>query len=132
MNEDGPSNKIVVIDGDPDMQDDLGYELRMRGYQPIAMRRGEGAFDLVKEEKPHMVIMDVVLPDADGVEVLREIGTHWDTKKTKMIVASTYPSRIDHTVEGLIAAIFRKPLDDWEFLRMLDIVSIEMLTQADR
>ena len=131
MDEEELNNKIVLIDGDPEMQDDLGFALRLRGFQPIMMRRGEGAFDLVKDEKPHMVIMDVVLPDTDGVALLREIGTHWDTKKAKMIVASSYPSRIDHTIEGLITAIFRKPLDNWEFVRMVEVITLEMLTKAE-
>ena len=131
MNEDELTNKIVVIDGDADTQDDLGFELRSRGFQPISMRRGDGAFELVKDEKPHLVIMDVVLPDVDGRALLRELGTHWDTKKTKLIVLSTYPSRIDHTIEGMISAIFQKPLDAWQLGRMMDIVSIEMLTEAE-
>ena len=125
------STKIVVIDNDSYTQEELDYLLRQRGYQVISLRRGEGALKLVKAEKPHMVIMDVVLPDADGVDVFKQIKNDWDCRKVKMVVFTEYPSRIDHTIEGKIKAVFikQRPFDDWD--RLVDTVHREMQTPGE-
>lgn len=116
MSDEGPSNKVVVVEDDPAILDMLADELRENGFQPLVLRRGGAVVKTVKEEKPGAVILDLALPDRDGTHILRDLKDDWDAKKTPVIVISAYTGRLDHKGRENAEAVFPKPFDLHELM----------------
>ena len=71
-------SKILVVDDEPAIIDILVYNLTKSGHQPIVARDGKGAIDLARSEQPDLIILDLLLPGVDGLEVCREVRRHSD------------------------------------------------------
>jgi DNA-binding response OmpR family regulator len=72
--------RILVVDDAPDVVESvrLGFTLQWREVEVIGAARGEHGLDLVEQERPDLVLLDVGLPDIDGYEVLRQIRAFSD------------------------------------------------------
>ena len=72
--------KIAVVDDVPDVVESvrLGFNLQWREVDVLSAATGEQALDLVEQEQPDLVLLDVGLPDMDGYEVLRQIRAFSD------------------------------------------------------
>jgi phosphate regulon transcriptional regulator PhoB len=66
-------SKILVVDDEPSIVDVLTYNLAKAGHQPIVARDGEQALKLARAERPDLVILDLMLPGIDGLEVCRAL-----------------------------------------------------------
>lgn len=60
--------KILVVDDEPDILEFVGYNLRQEGYAVLTANNGLAAIDIAKEKTPDLVILDVMMPDMDGIE----------------------------------------------------------------
>jgi DNA-binding response OmpR family regulator len=107
--------KVLVVDGDPEALEPLERSLRERGYQPIVTRRGRRAVQMVKDEKPGAVVIELALPDVDGRRVIRELKDDWEVKKVPIVVFSNYPNRLEGSQREKVEAVVGKPAD-WEDL----------------
>ncbi len=68
--------KILLVDDEPDILEIVGYNLSSEGYQVITAENGFEAIDQAKKHKPHLIILDVMMPKMDGIEAcerLREV-----------------------------------------------------------
>ena len=59
--------KILVVDDEPDILEFVGYNLRQEGYAVLTANNGLAAIDIAKEKTPDLVILDVMMPDMDGI-----------------------------------------------------------------
>ena len=116
MADEKKDKKVLVVDNDPDMQDRLTDLFRSIGYEVVGMRRGRPVVDYVKKEKPTLVVMDVALPDRDGVQVIKELKDDWDAKKVPVVVLSSYTSRITASMRDKVESIIPKPFNADELL----------------
>jgi DNA-binding response OmpR family regulator len=66
-------SKILVVDDEQSIVDVLAYNLTKAGHQPIVARDGEQALQLARTERPDLVILDLMLPGIDGLDVCREL-----------------------------------------------------------
>jgi DNA-binding response OmpR family regulator len=71
-------SKILVVDDEPSIVDVLTYNLAKAGHQPIVARDGEQALKLARAERPDLVILDLMLPGIDGLEVCRALRKDGD------------------------------------------------------
>ena len=71
-------SKILVVDDEPSIVDVLTYNLTKAGHQPIVARDGEQALQLARAERPDLVILDLMLPGMDGLEVCRALRKDGD------------------------------------------------------
>lgn len=62
-------DKIVIIDDEEDIRDILDYNLTKEGFQVFSAPNGTAGIQICKDEKPALVILDVMMPGMDGVEV---------------------------------------------------------------
>lgn len=65
--------KILLVDDEPDILEFVSYNLKKEGYQVITAGNGKDAVSIAKAELPHLIILDVMMPDMDGIETCREI-----------------------------------------------------------
>lgn len=71
--------KILIIDDDSKLQDLLKNYLRGYGYMVIGRPEGNHIADVMAKEKPDIVLLDIMLPGVDGLEILREIRSRDET-----------------------------------------------------
>lgn len=65
--------KILLVDDDPDILEFLSYNLEKESFQVALCNNGRTAIKLAKKEKPHLIILDVMMPEMDGMESCKEI-----------------------------------------------------------
>ncbi len=65
--------RVLVVDDDVALAEMLGIVLRGEGYDPVHCGDGEGALAVFREVRPDLVLLDVMLPGVDGIEVCRRI-----------------------------------------------------------
>lgn len=65
--------KILLVDDEPDVLEFLSYNLKKEGYQVFVGKNGKEAIEMADQIKPHLIILDVMMPEADGIEACTEI-----------------------------------------------------------
>jgi DNA-binding response OmpR family regulator len=79
---------ILVVDDDPVIQKLLAVNFEMEGYHVVTASDGEEALDRVAAERPAVVVLDVMMPKVDGIEVLRRIKASPHTANTPVLLLS--------------------------------------------
>lgn len=67
------SHKILIVDDELDILEFLSYNLKKEGYEVFTAANGDEAIAIAKKELPHLVLLDVMMPGLDGIEVCREL-----------------------------------------------------------
>lgn len=65
--------KILLVDDEPDIIEFLSYNLKKEGFEILTASNGKDAIEIAKKELPHLIVLDVMMPDMDGIETCREI-----------------------------------------------------------
>jgi len=65
--------KILLVDDEPDILEFLSYNLKKESYNVYTANNGKEAVMVAKKENPNLIILDVMMPDMDGIETCREI-----------------------------------------------------------
>ena len=79
--------KIVVVDGEQAVRDSLRRSLSFNGYDIAIAEDGEQALDVIEKEQPDLVILDVMMPKMDGLEVCRHLRSHGDDRPILVLTA---------------------------------------------
>jgi CheY-like chemotaxis protein len=80
--------RILVVEDDPDLAGMLADHLEGRGHHVLSARTGLDAIDVAVHERPDLILMDVEMPETDGLEAMRRIRAH-DGLETTPILALT-------------------------------------------
>jgi DNA-binding response OmpR family regulator len=83
--------KILLIDDDPDIRTVMSLVLKKEGYEVDTASRREEALAKLEEEKPSLILLDVLLSGADGRELCREVKAAEKTKDIPIIIFSGHP-----------------------------------------
>lgn len=92
--------KILVVDDEPDLLDLLQYNLEREGYDVILARDGAQALEAAGREEPDAIILDVMMPGLDGVEVARRIRQNATLRGTPVLMLTALDHSEDY-VRGL-------------------------------
>ncbi len=65
--------KILLVDDEPDILEIVGYNLSAEGYQVITAENGANGVKLAKKHNPQLIILDVMMPEMDGIEACEQI-----------------------------------------------------------
>lgn len=65
--------KILLVDDEPDILEIVGYNLSQEGYSIVTASNGKEAIDVALKVHPHLIIMDVMMPEMDGMEACENI-----------------------------------------------------------
>lgn len=80
--------KILIVEDEPDISEAIEYKLVKEGYDTITSPDGEEALQLLKTELPELVLLDLMLPGLDGLEVCRKIKENPETRHIPIIMVS--------------------------------------------
>lgn len=81
-------SKILIIDDDPDILEFISYNLIKEGFQTITASNGRDAIGIAKREIPHLIIIDVMMPEMDGVETCYHLRDIPSLKNTLILFLS--------------------------------------------
>jgi len=65
--------KILLVDDEPDILEIVGYNLKNEGYQVFTAYNGLKAVEVAKKINPHLIILDIMMPEMDGIEACEKI-----------------------------------------------------------
>src|SRR5882757_6650437 len=105
--------KILVVDDQPINVQLLKRKLEREGIQVVAAYNGLEALELVKQEHPDLILLDVMMPDMDGIEVCQRLQRDEETKTIPVIFITARTSK-EGKIEGLnVGAVdyITKPVD---------------------
>lgn len=77
--------RILIVDDEPDILEFVGYNLRREGYEVHTASNGREAVAAAGRIDPHLVVLDVMMPEMDGLETCRMIRTHKALKSVPVI-----------------------------------------------
>ena len=90
--------KIVLIEDDSDLFPLLKYNLEKEGFGFAGAQTGKGAVELCRRERPDLVILDIMLPDIDGLEVCKALRNHSELAHVPIIFLTARVSETDRIV----------------------------------
>ncbi len=90
--------KIVLIEDDADLYSLIQYNLEKEGFTMAGAQTGRGAIDLCRRERPDLIILDIMLPDSDGLEICRAIRNHSELAPVPVIFLTARASETDRIV----------------------------------
>lgn len=67
--------KVMIVDDEPRIGRILGYSIRLSGYETIFVSGGAEALETISKEPPDLILLDISMPDVDGLQVLKELRT---------------------------------------------------------
>lgn len=91
---------IWCVDDDNTIRDIEVYTLTQTGFEAKGFPDGISMLEALKSEKPELIVLDIMLPEKDGVEVLREIRSNPETRKIPVIMATAKGTEMDK-IQGL-------------------------------
>lgn len=80
--------KILVVDGDPNSEENLKSILEREHYQPLFVRQAHEGLKIADEWFPHMILLDLVLPNMSGLGFLRQIKRNPRLKNIPVLIIS--------------------------------------------
>ena len=80
--------KIVVVEDEPDIVDVVIYNFQREGYLVLAAERGDEGLNLIRSERPDLVLLDLMLPGMDGLSICRQMKSDDSLREIPIIIAS--------------------------------------------
>src|SRR5690242_11656539 len=115
----GSPNKVVVIDDERPILMTLEALLKRHGYEALLANTAAAGVSMVRKNAPDLVLLDLGLPDADGLDVLRELRQDWpDTQVIILTAQDSLSNAIDSIKLGAFHFI-SKPYAPEELLGLM-------------
>ena len=105
------SQKILIIDDEPHLVEILANRLHSAGYEVVSAGSGEIGLEKARTEKPDLILLDVLMPDLDGYEVLRHLKGAVQTRSipVMMLTVKKWSEDIQKSITGGAADYIVKP-----------------------
>jgi len=114
--------KILVVDDEPSLLRLTGYSLEIEGYEVITAQTGAEALKKVHTERPDLIVLDVMLPDMNGLEVCRQLRSSPEMVDLPIIMLSAR-TQVTDRVKGLKSGAdeyVTKPFDSDELVARIE------------
>ncbi len=100
----GGKKRILVVDDEKDLVDLISYNLNRNGYDVITADDGASALELASKEQPDLVVLDLMLPGVDGMEVAKQLRADPETASIPIIMLTAKSEEVDGVVGLAIGA----------------------------
>jgi len=117
-------HSILVVDDEPDILNLLEYNLKKAGYAVLQAKDGPEAIELAVKKQPDLILLDVMLPDMEGTEVLKRLKSKDATASIPVIMLTAKGEEIDKVVGFELGAedYITKPFSPRELILRLKAV----------
>ena len=126
--------RLLVIDDDPVLLAAMLRLLRGAGYQAEGAVSASEGLELARCDPPDMILLDLVMPEIDGMELCRQIRNEPRLKNTAIVLTSSFRTSATDQAEGFALGIVEfipRPVENQEFLARIQARMNER-RQADR
>lgn len=89
------AGRILIIDDEENIRELLKYNLQKEGYDILEAADGLAAVSMTKQEKPDLLVLDLMLPGLDGLEVCRTLKSNQDTAAIPIIMLTAKNEEVD-------------------------------------
>jgi CheY-like chemotaxis protein len=122
MEEDLPQELILIVEDNDKNRKLVRDVLRFKGYQTIEATTAEEGIDLARVEKPSLVLMDIQLPEMDGLTALARLKAEPLTRDIPVIAitASAMPQDLERIRQAGFDAYQTKPISVKEFIGLVE------------
>src|SRR6266851_8036807 len=93
-----PMKKILLIEDDADLFALLKYNLEKEGFSLTGLQTGRGAIELCRQVRPDLILLDIMLPDSDGLDICKGIRKDPDLAQIPVIFLTARASETDRIV----------------------------------
>lgn len=93
-------SKILIVDDEQDIVEFISYNLKAKGYQTATARDGVEALRKAREFRPDLILLDIMMPNKDGIETIRELRQNPDFEQTAIIFLTALSDEKSE-IEGL-------------------------------
>jgi two-component system phosphate regulon response regulator PhoB len=103
---------VVVIEDEPDAADMFGEMMRVNGFRVVKSYTSGPAISIIEQEKPDVIILDVMMPEISGIDILRMMRARPDLSKIPVIVVSakSMPADVKTGLEAGASVYLTKPV----------------------
>lgn len=114
---------ILVIDDNPDIRDNTAEILELAGYKTFTAENGKQGVDIAINEKPSVIVCDIMMPELDGYGVLHLLRRNAETQNIPFIFLTAKTERSDFRKGMEMGAddYLTKPFDDIELLNAIEV-----------
>lgn len=90
--------KIALVEDDADLYSLVKYNLEKESFAVVGAQTGRGVIDLFRRERPDLILLDIMLPDSDGLEICKAIRQHPELAHIPVIFLTARASETDRIV----------------------------------
>ncbi|HEX2225393.1 MAG TPA: response regulator [Thermoanaerobaculia bacterium] len=90
--------RILVIEDEPDIAEVLQYNLEKEGFQVETARRGDSGLEAVRRDAPDLIVLDLMLPGIDGLELTRTLKREALTSRVPIVMLTARGEEVDRIV----------------------------------
>jgi len=117
MNAEWSKKAVLVVDDDPKSLKLLAVKLTQEGYRVITAQSGKEALEAIKLEKPGLVLLDIMMPEMDGIEALKRIKAFDPDIPVAMVTAVWDKEEAKKALKAGAYEYITKPIDT-EYLKL--------------
>jgi two-component system, OmpR family, phosphate regulon response regulator PhoB len=93
-----PREKVLIIEDEPDIAEVLQYNLEKEGFDVETARRGDAGLEAVRKEDPDLILLDLMLPGVDGLELTRMLKRDAATSRLPIVMLTARGEEVDRIV----------------------------------
>ena len=90
--------RVLIVDDDPDIIRLVSYNLMQAGFEVVTAGTGRQALEIAERQPPDLIILDLMLPDVDGMEVCRSLRAHELSTHVPIIMLTARGEEIDRVI----------------------------------
>ena len=116
-----PRKTILIVEDNELSRRPLNDVLEARGYRVVLAATGTAAIEVARQEKLHLILLDMRLPDISGLDVARALRSLPNARHIPIIAVTAYAMRGDEQIDGCDAYMSR-PINIHDVLALIDIL----------
>ena len=119
MKKESESRKILIIDDEPDLRDLYQKLLELQGYHVYCAASGLEGIHLNEKKNPDLIILDMHMPEMDGISTLRNIRKTDDSVIVVILTGYACPDTIRDAIDLNVSEYLSKPFENNELLNVI-------------
>lgn len=113
-------HRILVVDDDVDISQAISRALKAKGYDVIVAYNGEEGLKKAREEKPDLMLLDIMMPVMDGFTVAQLLNKDKVLSKIPVLALTSFSESLGQPFEFKVAEYIRKPIRSKDLIAIVE------------